>query len=233
MDSSSLIPILHLAVIQCHAALIVSGGKGGVIYTLRAGCHFNLAPTAPLPAPLVLELQPIHLWGQAMPRSGFWGISPRFMIQISFMARRAKLTPHEEFYAAIGRFVVQWTGMEFALDLLLLNTRPTQRPAENIRLPHQLDSKIKSIRAQMQYIDDPYRETIEQLLSEISRYASTRHDLMHGAIIDPVINESGITATLYRLLQPARQPRRRPVKATATQITGISEHIRALGDRLL
>jgi hypothetical protein len=56
---------------------------------------------------------------------------------------------------------------------------------------------------------------------------------MHGTIIEHVVNESGITATLYRLLQPARQPRRMPVKATATQITGISEHIRALGDSLL
>jgi hypothetical protein len=149
------------------------------------------------------------------------------------MARRAKLTPHEEFHSAIGRFVVQWTGMEFALDLLLLGTRPKQSGEQKVKLPNQLESKLKSIRAQIQYIDDPYRETIEQLLQEISRYASTRHDLMHGAIIDHVVNESGITATLYRLLQPARQPRRKPVKATATQITGISEHIRALGDSLL
>jgi hypothetical protein len=100
-------------------------------------------------------------------------------------------------------------------------------------LPQQLESKLKSIRAQIQNIDETHKETIEQLLQEIARYASTRHDLMHGAIIDHLINESGTTATLYRLLQPARQPRRNPVKATATQITGISEHIRGLGDLIL
>jgi hypothetical protein len=114
----------------------------------------------------------------------------------SSMARRAKLTPHDEFYAGIGRFVVQWTGMESTLDLLLLGTRPKQSAEQKVKLPHQLESKLKSIRAQIQYIDDPYRETIEQLLQEISRYASTRHDLMHGAIIDHVVNENTLLEML-------------------------------------
>jgi hypothetical protein len=123
--------------------------------------------------------------------------------------------------------------MELALDLLLLSTISKENAEKKVTLPHQLGSKIKNARAQIQNVDVTHREAIEQLLQEISRYASTRHDLMHGAIIDHVINESGITATLGRLLQPAGQPRRNPVKATTTQITAISEHIRVLGDGLL
>jgi hypothetical protein len=37
--------------------------------------------------------------------------------------RKAKLSPKEEFHAAIGRFVLEWAGLEFCLDLLLLAAR--------------------------------------------------------------------------------------------------------------
>jgi hypothetical protein len=147
------------------------------------------------------------------------------------MARRAKLTPHEEFYAAVGQFVVEWAGMELALDLLLLVT--SRKPDKQGRLPHELESKIKHIKKHTEYIDDYHRNVTEELLEEIKGYANTRHDLVHGAIIHHVVNESGITATLGRMLQPESQPRQNPVKVTAREIIGTSEKIHALGDRLL
>jgi hypothetical protein len=147
------------------------------------------------------------------------------------MPRRAKLTPYQEFHYAVGRFVVEWAGLELSLDLLLLVTRPKHGAAG--KLPHELKGKLKIVKAQATIISCTHRNAIEQLLEEISGYAHTRHDLVHGAVIGHFLNESGITVTLGRMLQPARQPRRNPVKMTPAEILEISEHIRELGDRLL
>jgi hypothetical protein len=144
------------------------------------------------------------------------------------MARRPKITPRDEFYAALGRFVFEWAGMEFSLDLLLLASRPEYEAA---RLPHELKEKLKCVKTQI--ANCTQRNAIEQLLEEIADYAQTRHDLVHGAVIAHFIDTSGITVSLGRMLQPARQPRRSPVKMTPAKILEISEHIQGLGDRLL
>lgn len=72
-----------------------------------------------------------------------------------------------------------------------------------------------------------------EVLDGISMYADTRHDFVHGAIIDHYIEEGVITATLSRLLKPPRQALRKPVKVTAPEITEISDRISGFGDRLL
>jgi hypothetical protein len=60
-------------------------------------------------------------------------------------ARKARLTPHDEFYAAIGRFVLEWAGLEFCLDLLLLRTMwRSEDPTRKVKLPHQFTEKLLS-----------------------------------------------------------------------------------------
>jgi hypothetical protein len=56
---------------------------------------------------------------------------------------------------------------------------------------------------------------------------------VHGSIIGHYIEQGVVTATLGRLLQPQRQPHRKPVKVTAREITEISDRICGFGDRLL
>jgi len=148
--------------------------------------------------------------------------------------RKTKLTPHEEFYAAIGRFVLEWAGLEICLDLLFLAIRSKQEaPERKSKLSHQFAEKIAVIRSEAKELDSTHRAAITDLLDEISNYAETRHDFVHGGIINHYIEQGVITATLHRLLQPPRRPRRKPVKVTAAEITGISDRIHGFGDRLL
>jgi hypothetical protein len=119
--------------------------------------------------------------------------------------------------------------MEFSLDLLLLASSPEYEYAA--KLPHELKEKLKCVKAQI--ANCTHRNAIEQLLGEISDYAQTRHDLVHGAVVAHFIDKSGITVSLGRMLQPARQPWRSPVKMTPAKILEISKHIQRLGDRLL
>jgi hypothetical protein len=153
---------------------------------------------------------------------------------VSRRGRKAKLSPHEEFYAAVGRFVFEWAGMEFCLDLLLLAGRSRRKAIERKpKLPHQFAAKIALIRSETKELGSADRATISDLLDEILSYADTRHDFVHGAVIDHYIEQGIITATLHRLLQPQHQPLRKPVKVTAREITEISDRIRGFGDRLL
>jgi hypothetical protein len=55
------------------------------------------------------------------------------------MANRLTKAKLASFYAAIGRFVIEWAGMEICLDILVLVARGP-------RPPHQLSEKIRSIR---------------------------------------------------------------------------------------
>jgi hypothetical protein len=101
------------------------------------------------------------------------------------------------------------------------------------KLPHQFAEKIVLIRSETKELGSAQQLAISELLDDITSYADTRHDFVHGAIIDHYIEQGVITARLWRLLQPPRRPRRKPVKVTAPEITQISDRIRGFADRLL
>jgi hypothetical protein len=145
-----------------------------------------------------------------------------------------RATPHEEFYAAIGRFVFVWAGLETCLDLLLLMLIPEGEIADRrAKLPHQLGGKIALIRSEIKNLPNAQQIVITEALDEISAYADTRHDFVHGSVISHFVEQGAITVTLGRLLQPSRRPRRKPVTVTPPEINAISDRIDALGDRLL
>jgi hypothetical protein len=146
-------------------------------------------------------------------------------------ARKPQRPPIEEFYAAIGRFVLSWAGLEICLDLLLLKIVKT--PERRAKLPHQLGDKIVLIRSEIKRLTHAQQIAITEVIDEIASYADTRHDFVHGGYFDHLIEQGVITVTLARLLQPSRRPRRKPVKVTPPEIEVISDRILHLGDRLL
>jgi hypothetical protein len=146
--------------------------------------------------------------------------------------RKTQRIPYQEFYAAIGRFVLTWAGLEICLDLLLLTVIPDGERAKR-KLPHQLGDKIALIRSEIKRLTHARQTAITEVLDEISSYADSRHDFVHGGSIHHLIEQGVMTVTLARLLQPSRRPRRTPVKVTPPQIEVISDRIHHLGDRLL
>jgi hypothetical protein len=145
--------------------------------------------------------------------------------------------PFEEFYTAIGRFIIAWSSLEVYLDVLLLKIRlrhdEANRPG---KLPHQFFGKIECIQSFVSGLKPPvsaHRAAICNLLVEIKRYSETRHDYVHGTLIAHCIDRGTITATFARLLQPSRRTPRRPMKATAAKIREDSNQIHRFGDRLL
>jgi len=153
-------------------------------------------------------------------------------IDMSESGERPK--PSEEFYAAIGQFVLAWSDLEFCLDLLFLKIRlmhdEANRPGKQ---PHQFSDKIKCIRSLVRDLELPgstHRAAINDLLDKIEGYAETRHDYVHGAVINHHIERRIMTATLARLLQPSKKPRRTPVSVTAAEIKETANCIRRFGD---
>jgi hypothetical protein len=150
---------------------------------------------------------------------------------MSRRGRKPQLTHYEEFYAAIGRFVLTWAHLEICLDLLLLKIVKT--PERRAKLPHQLGCKIALIRSEIKGLTNDQQISITEVLDKISSYTDTRHDFVHGGMIVELIEQGVITVTLGRLLQPSRRPRRKPVKVTPPEIKMISDRIWELAGRLL
>ncbi len=139
------------------------------------------------------------------------------------------LTPQEEFYLALGRFVYQWGHLEIVLDLLLLQTSMEKRQPDEL-LPHQLKDKIKRVRS---YIRGTDREAeISTVLDEIWDDAETRHDFVHGGVWQHRVESGELTVTLARLLQPKKPQRRKAVTVTPSEIEAAADRVSQLVDRL-
>jgi hypothetical protein len=134
----------------------------------------------------------------------------------------------DAFHRALGRFVHEWSGVEVGLDLLVLTLCRSVK-----RLPHQLDAKIKAIRGRLASTKNPQAKGLLELLAEITGLGETRHDYVHGVPIDPMREPENLTVKFGRLLQPAKKPRRRPVKTTTAQIAETADRLHEISDRLL
>jgi hypothetical protein len=142
-----------------------------------------------------------------------------------------KLTKRKlvSFYAAIGRFVLTWAEVETFLDLLVIVLRGSSQS-----LPHQLSGKLRFVRVALQSeTAAPYARDVLPLIDEIEALADTRHDYVHGSIIAHAIEQSALTVTMGRLLQPPSKPRRKPVAVTMVQITRTADRLHEIGDQLL
>jgi hypothetical protein len=139
----------------------------------------------------------------------------------------------DEFYAAIGRFVLTWAEVEFGLDLLVIIVR--QHSASDTRLPHQLSAKIDFIRSQTKTIPclNDYRLAINEIIDEIAILSDTRHDYVHGTALEHAIERSALVVSMGRLLQPPKKERRKSIRVTALLIKHTSDRLHAIGGQLL
>ena len=140
----------------------------------------------------------------------------------------------QAFHAALGEFIVLWAQLELGLDLLVLIARDTyarnQRPS---KLPHQLSQKIRFIRRATDDLPswDAHRAVINTFLDEIEAVAPTRHDFVHGAMIEHHEKRNIMMVTIGRLLQPHNIQGRGSIKVTTTDVAKTANRIRELGDR--
>jgi hypothetical protein len=140
-----------------------------------------------------------------------------------------------EFHAALGRFVLAWTDLEFGLDTLVVETwrlcTPESRPK---KFDHQLDKKLKFVRQRVKTTDalKPREPQITLLLDEIDALVATRHDYVHNAALQHRIGKESITVWMGRWLQPENKPRRDPVTVTTKQMDETADKIVGLGTRM-
>lgn len=143
----------------------------------------------------------------------------------------AKLTKKkiDAFYAALGRFVSEWAEVEKFLDLIVLVLARKKKP----KLPFQLSGKIETIRSELRNSQSPHATTVMRLLDEVEALSETRHDYIHGSVMEHVVTRSTLTVALGRLLQPSHKPRRPLMRVTAAQISTTADRLREIGDALL
>jgi hypothetical protein len=134
------------------------------------------------------------------------------------------------FYAAVGRFVLTWAEVETYLDILVLQlNRGAQRA-----VPHQLIGKIKFVRNALEpNREEPHAAAALNLVAEIERLSSTRHDFIHGSRLGHSVKRSVLSFKLGRLLQPPDKPRRRPVTVTADEVEKTTDQLYELGGKML
>lgn len=138
----------------------------------------------------------------------------------------------EAFHAALGRFIVAWTSLEFILDALALLVRLRSQP-EPPKVPYPLRQKLNFIRRQQAQLVPPFSRTSELLarLEEVAKLASLRDDIVHGAMLSHV-TASKLIVTVGVLLQPPKQPRRPMRTITIVEIDSASGRVDEITDSL-
>jgi hypothetical protein len=144
------------------------------------------------------------------------------------------LDKQDAFHAALGRFLLAWADVEFGLDHIVLLTPEIQNKQHKRKhLPHQLAAKIGYVKEQCELLAPLRRRKveIETVLGEIEGLAVTRHDLVHGAVIDQWEGRISVTAMMGRHLQPPNK--KRPiVRVTTKEIIETALRTEALANRV-
>jgi hypothetical protein len=147
------------------------------------------------------------------------------------MSDKLTATKIKSFNAAIGRFILEWAGLELGIDLLVIILA---RALGSKEFPHEISKKLNRLAGNAGQLNLPTAR-LRQLLSlikEIKSLVPIRHDYIHGTIIDRVVNKSKLTVTFGRLLQP-NSDRRMPVRVTEEHLEEMSDRFHQIGDALL
>jgi hypothetical protein len=141
----------------------------------------------------------------------------------------------EEFFGAIGRLTISWAQIELGLDCAIdiihrfLGGQKIDATAPRTSLYR----KTNYIRKWAKTAPEPtFRCAVFVLLTEIEAAAETRHDLIHGVIIE---HEEGTgEANMVRLIHSATKPiDKKYYKVTTVQILRAAVHAGKLGGRSL
>lgn len=141
----------------------------------------------------------------------------------------------EAFFAAIGRLTISWAYIEAGLDISIdVIHRCLGGSRIELQAPRtSLYRKLSYIRKWAKTVPEPiFRESAQVLADAIEKAAETRHDIIHGFVVQHV--EGAGEAEMIRLLHgstpPARQKRYR---VTTTQILKAAVEANKLGGRSL
>ena len=141
----------------------------------------------------------------------------------------------EEFFAAIGRLTISWAqielGLDCAIDIIHRFLGGKQIDPEAPRT--SLYRKLNYIRKWVKTAPEPtFRNGVEKLMNDIEGAAETRHDLIHGIIIEQ--EEGSGEAKMVRVLHRAKQPpEKKYYEVTTIQILQAAVDAGKLGTRSL
>jgi hypothetical protein len=111
----------------------------------------------------------------------------------------------QAFFAAIGRLAISWAEIELGLDCAIDIIHPVLGGQKiTAAAPRTaLSRKIEYIRTWAKTVPEPtFRESALKLMTDIETSSETRHDLIHGIIIEQV--EGSGEARMVRLVQSAK-----------------------------
>jgi hypothetical protein len=140
----------------------------------------------------------------------------------------------ERFFGAIGRLAISWAHLEFGLDCMVeILYRSFDGKSIEPEMPRALSKKISFLRAAFRRlpIGDEAINGYIGLLDSIQAAATTRHDLIHGVMVEQV-EQSG-EATMVRLLREKKGVVKKPITATTKSILEAAIEAQQLGGKVL
>lgn len=140
----------------------------------------------------------------------------------------------ERFFGAIGRLVISWAHLELGLDgvIDILHHGIGGKDHEPEK-PRALKRKIKYLRAFIKRhpLPDDAVRGYESLFDAILSAAETRHDIIHGAVIEHA--ERSGEATLVRVIQKSNRITTKKVNVTTRSILEAANEAQRLGGKTL
>ena len=138
----------------------------------------------------------------------------------------------ENFFGAVGRLVISWGHLEFSLDCMVEIIHIGFGGAEiEPEIPRTLQRKIRFLRTAFKRMPLP-QDAIQgytALFGDIEAAAQTRHDIVHGIVIEH-IEQSG-EATMVRALRNKRGVEKRENKFTTKDILDAAVNVQRLSSK--
>jgi hypothetical protein len=121
--------------------------------------------------------------------------------------------PTEEFYTSLGRFTVNWSRLELALDLLMLRAHEKFSGPQKWMHVTQISEKLAI--AEKEILPQVERQKADRLLDIIqtaNHITGTRHQIIHGVAYG--FSEVGDQVMSFGTLIQSRKKPRRPILRT-------------------
>jgi hypothetical protein len=140
----------------------------------------------------------------------------------------------EEFFGAIGRLTISWGHLELGLDCIVhILYHGFKGNTIEREIPRNLQRKITFLRSSWnsQPIGADGISGYMKLLNRIQTAAQTRHDIIHGVVIEQV--ERSGEATMVRVIRSRDGIEKRRFQATTEDILRAALEAQDLGGRVL
>lgn len=140
----------------------------------------------------------------------------------------------EEFFGAIGRLTVSWAHLEMGLDCVIeiLHHAFGGKEIERV-IPWALKRKIRYLRAYIKRypLPEEVMQNYNRLFDEILAASETRHNIIHGAIIEHA--ERSGEATFIRILRKKGHSSTKEIKIRTKDILMAAREAQKLSSKTL